>query len=150
MSELSCPHQPLMRMYREQAEVNPVDFEFLFHYSRYTYDTLVEESSNEKIRPLLAPPASLVHSFILDLHLALVVASQLKLQSFSATLGLLHLAHSRVSGPDMYPFECCGEAVAQYWSWQRKSSHGGIHLDLRGSVCYKRVMREASCLMLAG
>lgn len=50
---------------------NVEDFEFTFHYARYTYDTLIEEPTNEKLVPLLAPPASLSHSFILDLHLAL-------------------------------------------------------------------------------
>ncbi|EME87079.1 uncharacterized protein MYCFIDRAFT_172748 [Pseudocercospora fijiensis CIRAD86] len=110
---------------------------------RYTYDTLIEEPINEKVRPLLAPPASLTHPFILELHLALAAShlaclnpskapvyvghairyqnralEKFKLQglpkpedclpmfSFSATLGLLHLAHSRVPGPHGYPVDC--------------------------------------------
>lgn len=53
---------------------NSVDvsaFEFAFHYARYTYETLIAEPVNDKIKPLFGPPGSLQYPILLDLHLAL-------------------------------------------------------------------------------
>ncbi|KAF7186616.1 Sterol uptake control protein 2 [Pseudocercospora fuligena] len=170
---------------REPSAIDPVDFEFTFHYARYTYDTLVEEPSNEKIRPLLAPPASLAHSFILDLHLALAASHlaclnptqapayvghairyqnralekfKLKLHglpkpedclpmfSFSAMLGLLHLAHSRVPGPDGYPVDCLLTFIELGQLWRGCRSILAMAKEVLSMEAYMQTFEDPSAV----
>ncbi|KAK4609081.1 Zn(2)-C6 fungal-type transcription factor afumD [Fulvia fulva] len=56
---------------QQRADDSAVDFEFIYHYGRFTYDTVAVEPITENAKPLFQPPACLQHPFLMDLFMAL-------------------------------------------------------------------------------
>ncbi|EME38908.1 hypothetical protein DOTSEDRAFT_180893 [Dothistroma septosporum NZE10] len=74
----------------QHADESSVDFEFIYHYGRFTYDTVFLEPINEHAKPLFTPPDCLQYPFLMDLYMALAATHLATLNPAEASRYTVH------------------------------------------------------------